>query len=84
VVNATASPPRRFAGVKRTVPLLVEYAGIVALAFMAASPLRQRSGNRWAHTYVVDRNTIFELRSARDVIARAKRMASPGFGPGSK
>src|SRR3954454_11487867 len=37
VVNAAGSPPGWLAGVKRTVPLLVEYSGIIALAFMTSS-----------------------------------------------
>jgi hypothetical protein len=39
--------------VKRTVPLLIEYACLIAWVGMMASPYRQRFGDRWAKTYVV-------------------------------
>jgi len=39
--------------VRRSIPLLIEYLYLIALAAILSSPYRQRLGDRWAHTYVV-------------------------------
>ena len=52
-VNGADGPPGIGAAVRRTVPLLFEFAGVVALVFILRSPWRQRAGDRWAHTYVI-------------------------------
>jgi uncharacterized RDD family membrane protein YckC len=53
VVTADGNVPTQAALVKRTVPLLIEYAYLIAWVGMMASPYRQRFGDRWAKTYVV-------------------------------
>jgi hypothetical protein len=40
--------------VKRTLPLLIEYLYVLAFIGMMSSDYRQRFGDRWAHTYVVE------------------------------
>jgi uncharacterized RDD family membrane protein YckC len=56
VVDARGSTPSSAALVRRTLPLLVEYLYVVAFVGMMSSDYRQRLGDRWAHTYVVDVN----------------------------
>jgi uncharacterized RDD family membrane protein YckC len=53
VVDATGGVPTTKQLVKRTVPLLIEYFYVVALIGMLSSSHRQRFGDRWAGTYVV-------------------------------
>ena len=38
----------------RTLPLYIEYVYVIALIGMLSSERRQRFGDRWARTYVVD------------------------------
>ena len=54
VVDSAGRVPDRAALVKRTVPLVFEYFYVIALIGMLASPYRQRLGDRWADTYVVE------------------------------
>lgn len=54
VVDEAGNVPDQTALVKRTVPLLIEYVYVFALFGMLSSPYRQRFGDRWAGTYVVD------------------------------
>jgi uncharacterized RDD family membrane protein YckC len=54
VIDAHGNTPSSGALARRTVPLLVEYLYIVAFIGMMSSPYRQRLGDRWARTYVVD------------------------------
>ena len=54
VVDAAGRTPTTRQLVKRTVPLIVEYFYVIAFIGMMASPYRQRFGDRWADTYVVD------------------------------
>jgi uncharacterized RDD family membrane protein YckC len=58
VVTADGKVPTQAALVKRTVPLLVEYFYVIAWVGMMASPYRQRFGDRWAKTYVVENATL--------------------------
>jgi uncharacterized RDD family membrane protein YckC len=83
VVNREGSAPGWLAGVKRALPLLVEFSGIVALAFIGTSTWRQRGGDRWAHTYVVENNAVFELRSAREASERTGRSQGSATAPSS-
>ncbi|MDP9293484.1 MAG: RDD family protein [Actinomycetota bacterium] len=53
VVDAEGSVPSRGALVRRSVPLIFEWIGIIALVGMLSSAYRQRLGDRWARTYVV-------------------------------
>ena len=54
VVDRHGNVPSTGALVKRTLPLLVEYFYVIALISMLTSDFRQRLGDRWADTYVVD------------------------------
>jgi uncharacterized RDD family membrane protein YckC len=54
VVDERGAVPSTDALVKRTIPLLVEYFYIIAWIGMMTSDHRQRLGDRWAHTYVID------------------------------
>ena len=54
VVDERGDVPSTGALVKRTVPLLVEYFYILAWIGMMSSEHRQRFGDRWGHTYVID------------------------------
>jgi len=54
VVDASGGVPTTAQLVKRTIPLLIEYFYVLALIGMLASPHRQRFGDRWADTYVVE------------------------------
>lgn len=54
VVDAHGRPPDTGALVKRSIPLLLEYFYILAWLSMMTSDYRQRFGDRWAKTYVVD------------------------------
>jgi uncharacterized RDD family membrane protein YckC len=54
VVDENGQTPDAGALWKRFVPVLVEYFYVIAWIGMMASPFRQRFGDRWAHTYVVD------------------------------
>jgi uncharacterized RDD family membrane protein YckC len=54
VVGADGRTPDVAALVKRTVPLFVEWTGLFAWLGILSSRYRQRWGDRWAHTYVVD------------------------------
>ena len=54
VVDANGAPPSTSALVKRTLPLYIEYVYVIALIGMLSSERRQRFGDRWARTYVVD------------------------------
>ena len=53
VVDANGGVPTTKQLVKRTVPLLIEYFYVIALIGMLSSSHRQRFGDRWAGTYVV-------------------------------
>lgn len=54
VVDADAEVPSTGAIAQRTIPLFVEYFYVIALAAMLSSAYRQRLGDRWGHTYVID------------------------------
>jgi uncharacterized RDD family membrane protein YckC len=54
VVDAAGAPPPTGALVRRSIPLIIEYLYILAWASMMASEYRQRFGDRWGKTYVVD------------------------------
>ena len=54
VVDAEGRPPSTGALVKRSIPLLVEYFYVLAWISMMTSDYRQRFGDRWAKTYVVE------------------------------
>lgn len=54
VVTASGEVPSDSALVKRTIPLLFEYIFILAWVAMMSSDSRQRLGDRWAGTYVID------------------------------
>jgi uncharacterized RDD family membrane protein YckC len=54
VVDPRGGVPSQGALVRRSIPLLVEYFYVVALASMLGSPYRQRLGDRWGHTYVIN------------------------------
>jgi uncharacterized RDD family membrane protein YckC len=54
VVDAAGATPSTGALIRRSVPLLVEYFYVVVLVAMLSSPYRQRLGDRWAGTYVID------------------------------
>jgi uncharacterized RDD family membrane protein YckC len=53
VVDGAGETPSVGALVKRSIPLLVEYFYVIALAGMMSSEHRQRWGDRWGKTYVV-------------------------------
>lgn len=54
VVDAHNRPPTTGALIKRTIPLLIEYFYVFAWLSMMSSDYRQRFGDRWGETYVVD------------------------------
>ena len=54
VVDAAGATPSTGALIRRSIPLIVEYFYILAWASMMASRYRQRFGDRWGKTYVVD------------------------------
>jgi uncharacterized RDD family membrane protein YckC len=54
VVDRHGAVPSAGALVKRTVPLLIEYVYVFALIAMMTSEFRQRLGDRWGDTYVVE------------------------------
>ena len=53
VVTANGQPPGIAAAIKRTIPLLFELYGLVAIYAIWSHPHGQRFGDRWAGTYVV-------------------------------
>ena len=54
VVDANGNVPDRSALWRRFWPILIEYLYIISWIGMMSSSHRQRFGDRWAHTYVVD------------------------------
>ena len=54
VVDAGGAVPSTGALVKRSIPLIIEYLYILAWLSMMSSSYRQRFGDRWAKTYVID------------------------------
>jgi uncharacterized RDD family membrane protein YckC len=54
VVDAAGQVPTTSALVKRTIPLLIEYVYVIALIGMLTSEYRQRFGDRWGKTYVIE------------------------------
>jgi uncharacterized RDD family membrane protein YckC len=54
VVDRDGAVPTTGALVRRTLPLLVEYLYVIAWISMMSSQYRQRLGDRWAHTYVIE------------------------------
>jgi len=54
VVDADGRVPSTAALVRRSVPLLLEWISVFALIGILTSERRQRFGDRWAGTYVVD------------------------------
>jgi uncharacterized RDD family membrane protein YckC len=54
VVDAMGDTPDSKALVRRTIPLLFEYFYAIAFIGMMTSRYRQRLGDRWGHTYVVE------------------------------
>ena len=54
VVDAAGSVPSTGALVRRSIPLIFENLLAVAFFAMLFSPTRQRLGDRWAHTYVIE------------------------------
>jgi uncharacterized RDD family membrane protein YckC len=73
VVDETGHRPRLRATVIRTIPLLFEQIGVVALWAMSNSPKHQRFGDRWAHTYVVSREQPASARRTKAGLALAER-----------
>jgi uncharacterized RDD family membrane protein YckC len=54
VVDASGATPGTGALVRRSIPLIIEYFYVLAWAAMMGSRYRQRFGDRWGKTYVVD------------------------------
>jgi uncharacterized RDD family membrane protein YckC len=54
VVDRHGGVPTTGALVKRTIPLLIEYFYVIAWIGMMTSEFRQRLGDRWGKTYVVE------------------------------
>jgi uncharacterized RDD family membrane protein YckC len=54
VVDANGNPPTRAQMWKRSIPAIIEYFYLIAWIGMMASDYRQRFGDRWAHTYVIE------------------------------
>jgi uncharacterized RDD family membrane protein YckC len=54
VVDRSGATPTTGALALRTLPLLVEYLYVIAWISMMSSRYRQRLGDRWAHTYVIE------------------------------
>jgi uncharacterized RDD family membrane protein YckC len=54
VVDVSGRTPDSAALVKRTVPLFFEWFGLLAWMGIISSRYRQRWGDRWARTYVVE------------------------------
>jgi len=54
VIDAAGGLPSREALLRRSVPLIFEQLYLVALFAMLRSPDRQRFGDRWADTYVIE------------------------------
>jgi uncharacterized RDD family membrane protein YckC len=54
VVDAMGRTPDRKALLRRTIPLLFEYFYAIAFIGMMSSRYRQRLGDRWADTYVIE------------------------------
>lgn len=54
VVGADGATPSSGALLRRTVPLLFEYLYLISLVAILASPYRQRLGDRWGGTYVIE------------------------------
>jgi uncharacterized RDD family membrane protein YckC len=63
VVDERGNPPGAEAGIKRTLPLLIEWLGVIALIFILRSAYRQRAGDRWAGTYVVRTTALRDGRA---------------------
>ena len=53
VVNAEGRPPGVAAGMKHTLPLLLEWYGLIGAFAISLHEHGQRFGDRWAGTYVV-------------------------------
>jgi uncharacterized RDD family membrane protein YckC len=53
VVGEDERPPGMRRAFLRTLPLVIEQYGVIAIWAMRRSPARQRFGDRWASTYVV-------------------------------
>jgi uncharacterized RDD family membrane protein YckC len=54
VVDRHRQVPGRRALMRRSAPLLFEWLGMIAFLGMMSSGYRQRWGDRWAHTYVIE------------------------------
>jgi uncharacterized RDD family membrane protein YckC len=54
VVDQAGKPPTVQALWRRSLPLVIKYTYIVAWVAMMGSPYRQRLGDRWAQTYVIE------------------------------
>lgn len=66
VVDAMGRTPDSAALVRRTVPLIIEYFYVIAFIGMMSSRYRQRLGDRWAHTYVVEAVAVRAGRTPTD------------------
>lgn len=58
VIDASGRTPDAAALVRRTLPLFFEYFYVIAFIGMMSSRYRQRLGDRWAHTYVVEATAV--------------------------
>jgi len=63
VVDGMGRTPDAAALARRTVPLLLEYFYVIAFVGMMSSRYRQRLGDRWAHTYVVEATAVASGRT---------------------
>jgi uncharacterized RDD family membrane protein YckC len=54
VVDQDGAVPAVGALIRRTIPLVIEYFYVIAFFAILTSVNRQRLGDRWAHTYVID------------------------------
>jgi uncharacterized RDD family membrane protein YckC len=70
VVDAQGQTPTTGNLLRRTLPLLIEYLYVIAYVSIISSAYRQRLGDRWAHTYVVD-DTAPQTEPAPTAGARA-------------
>lgn len=67
VVDAAGQVPGTGALVRRTLPLLLEWLYVFALIGMLSSRYRQRLGDRWGRTYVIDEDRYLELNPGKQM-----------------
>ena len=84
VVDSAGKPPGLVRAVKRSLPLVLEQLGLVALWAMRRHPRNQRYGDRWAHTFVVRSGglaPVVATTGERDHDSRDWTPAPDGLGP---